>query len=270
MTTYIGCAGWSISKEYASHFLGKGALSQLERYASRFNCVEINSSFYRPHQPKTYARWSASVPSDFRFSSKVPREITHDLHLIGCKSELEKYLSEVTELGENLGPLLVQLPPSLSFSERIVGEFFTLFRRLHDGPIICEPRHLSWFKTEVFELLQTMRIGVAAVDPPIRRRSEISEEHELPKRLADVSCVYYRLHGYPDMYRSRYEDEYLQRMVATLQADSAGSEVWCIFDNTMYGFATLNAIELQAMIGGSFDNHDDTANRKAGASNIHC
>ena len=269
MTIYIGCAGWSISKQYASYFLGKGSLSQLERYASKFNCVEINSSFYRPHQPKTYARWSASVPEGFRFSSKIPREITHALHLKGCKAELEKYFSEVGELGAKLGPLVVQLPPSLLFSALVVSDFFSLFRSLHNGPIICEARHLSWFSPSVFQLLESLQIGLAAADPAIRKKSEIVLAHELPKPKGDLSCVYYRLHGFPDMYRSRYKDDYLQRMAERLEVEVANSTGWCVFDNTMHAFATLNAIELQTMTGGSFNDQDNARNRKAGSENIH-
>ena len=75
----IGCAGWSIHKDVAGAFPDEG--SHLERYAAVFPAVEINSSFYRPHQPQTYARWAASVPEAFRFSVKLPRSITHDARL---------------------------------------------------------------------------------------------------------------------------------------------------------------------------------------------
>ncbi|MFP5285145.1 MAG: DUF72 domain-containing protein, partial [Thermoanaerobaculia bacterium] len=69
----IGCAGWSLPRSERDHFPGTGSL--LERYASRFPAVEINSSFHRPHRTSTYARWSASVPAGFRFSVKVPKTI---------------------------------------------------------------------------------------------------------------------------------------------------------------------------------------------------
>src|SRR5690349_12428290 len=67
----VGCAGWSLPKEHADRFPAEG--SHLERYAACFPAVEINSSFYKPHRPTTYARWAASVPPDFRFSVKVPK-----------------------------------------------------------------------------------------------------------------------------------------------------------------------------------------------------
>src|SRR5262245_60578113 len=108
---YVGVAGWSIPKPHAAAFPKTG--SHLERYARRFNAVEINSSFYRPHRPATYARWAASVPPDFQFAVKVPREITHRRRLVDVADLLDQFLDECSELGEKLGPLLVQLPPGL-------------------------------------------------------------------------------------------------------------------------------------------------------------
>jgi len=80
-TLFVGCAGWSLPREQWPAFAAEG--THLQRYASRFNAVEINSSFYRPHLPKTYARWAQSVPPGFRFSVKVPQRITHELRLQG-------------------------------------------------------------------------------------------------------------------------------------------------------------------------------------------
>src|SRR5690349_23923685 len=109
----VGTAGWSIPARFADAFPGTG--SHLERYARRFDAAEINSSFYRPHRPETYARWAASVPDGFRFAVKVPREVTHRRRLAGAADVLDRFLGEAGALGEKLGPLLVQLPPSLAF-----------------------------------------------------------------------------------------------------------------------------------------------------------
>lgn len=93
----IGCAGWSVPKSHAEHFPASG--SHLERYTTRFSGVEINSSFYRPHRPQTYAKWAASVPEHFRFAVKVPKVITHEHRLIDVEEPLQKFLNEVAELG---------------------------------------------------------------------------------------------------------------------------------------------------------------------------
>src|SRR4051794_10397874 len=115
LTVRIGTAGWSIPKAYAAPFPPSG--SHLERYGAVFNAVEINSSFYRPHRIATYERWAATVPEDFRFAIKVPKSVTHERRLKDTGDLLDQFVSEVTGLGPKLGPLLVQLPPSLAFEQ---------------------------------------------------------------------------------------------------------------------------------------------------------
>ncbi len=122
MAIFIGVAGWNLRKECAEHFPCSG--THLERYAGRMNCVEINSSFHRPHRLKTYQRWAEGTPSGFRFSVKLPKEITHVHRLVGAATELDKFLDEASGLGEKLGALLVQLPPSLAFDETVAELFF--------------------------------------------------------------------------------------------------------------------------------------------------
>src|ERR671910_1309915 len=139
----IGTAGWSIPKEHAAPFPATG--SHLERYAKVLNAVEINSSFYRPHRTTTYERWAASVPESFRFAVKVPKAITHELRLKDADDLLDRFLSEVSGLGPKLGPLLVQLPPSLRFEDGVADIFLSELRSHVKGPIVCEPRHASWF-----------------------------------------------------------------------------------------------------------------------------
>jgi uncharacterized protein YecE (DUF72 family) len=113
----VGCAGWSLPIAHSDRFPAEG--THLKRYAARFPAVEINSSFYRPHRPATYARWATSVPEDFGFSVKVPKAATHEHRLENVNDVLDDFLAEATQLGDRLGPLLVQLPPTLSFSSDI-------------------------------------------------------------------------------------------------------------------------------------------------------
>src|SRR5438067_13512782 len=97
----VGCAGWGIHKDVAGRFPAEG--SHLERYAAVFPAVEINSSFYRPHQPQTYARWAASVPDTFRFSVKLPKAITHEAKLMEADDLLDRFVREAGELGPKIG-----------------------------------------------------------------------------------------------------------------------------------------------------------------------
>src|SRR5690349_6695706 len=117
----IGCAGWSLPRDTWPRFSGAG--THLERYASRFAAVEINSSFYRSHRPETYIRWAASVPGAFRFAVKLPKAITHVLRLRQPAAPLAEFLAEVAGLGSRLGCLLVQLPPSLGFDRKLARAF---------------------------------------------------------------------------------------------------------------------------------------------------
>ncbi len=142
-TISIGCAGWGLPISAADRFPTSG--SHLERYAARLDAVEINSSFYRSHRPATYQRWAATVPETFRFAVKVPRLITHERRLVNVEEPLDNFLQQMMLLGSRRGPLLVQLPPSLVFHPGQAAAFFSMLRTKLSGPVVCEPRHASWF-----------------------------------------------------------------------------------------------------------------------------
>ncbi|MFC1457065.1 DUF72 domain-containing protein [Microvirga arabica] len=235
----IGTAGWSIPKEHAAPFPAAG--SHLERYGAVLNAVEINSSFYRPHRPATYERWAASVPEDFRFAVKMPKAITHERRLKDVGDLLDRFLSEVGGLGPKLGPLLVQLPPSLSFQPGVADGFLNGLRSRVEGSIVCEPRHPSWFTPEVEALLDELRIARVAAD-----RAPVPGADE-PGGWRGLS--YYRLHGSPKIYYSAYNAEYLAVIAGVLARDAAvGVETWCIFDNTAAFAATGDALTTRGLI----------------------
>ena len=233
---YVGCAGWSLGREHWPAFPVEG--SHLQRYVARLNGVEINSSFYRPHRRQTYERWADGVPEAFRFSVKMPKHITHELRLAGCEAALDKFLAECGGLGERLGCLLVQLPPSLAFDATIAEAFFTTLRQRFSGPVVLEPRHESWVIAE--PMLMAHQITQAAVDP-----SRISNDLS-PKGWSGTQ--YWRLHGSPRIYHSAYDSPYLQNLAQALQsAAAAGAATWCIFDNTASGAALGNALTLATL-----------------------
>jgi uncharacterized protein YecE (DUF72 family) len=234
----IGCAGWSIPAAHAGLFAGTG--THLQRYARRFNCVEINSSFYRPHRPETYARWSASVPASFQFAVKAPREITHVLRLIGCEAQIAAFLDQVRLLGANLGPILVQLPPSLAFDSAAAGEFFRALRDRFGGAVVCEPRHPTWFEDPAAETLSRYRVARAAAEPAVVPAAA------RPGGWRGVT--YYRLHGSPRIYYSAYSEDALERLAVDVRTACKTGPAWCIFDNTAEGSATTNALALGALV----------------------
>lgn len=234
----IGCAGWSIPSRYATHF-GPGD-SLLARYATRFDVVEINSSFYRPHQRTTYARWAATVPANFRFSVKLPRTISHDSGLVGVGPLLDRFLDEVGGLGRTLGALLLQLPPSQVLDTRRAGSFFRALRRRSPVPVVCEPRHASWFSTQADALLQRHAISRAAVDPARVAAGALPGGAQ--------GWHYWRWHGSPRMYYSDYPDAALADLAAQVVHQPGKAQApWVIFDNTAHGFAIANALRLKEL-----------------------
>jgi uncharacterized protein YecE (DUF72 family) len=232
----IGCAGWSLPKPVRAEFPPEG--SNLQRYAARFSTVEINSTFYHLHRPATYERWATSVRADFRFAVKVPKAITHEQRLVATDALLDVFLAEATCLGDKMGCLLVQLPPSLVHDAATVKSFFNDLRAQYRGAVALEPRHPSWFTADVGKQLGDYRVARVAADPA---RVPAAAE---PAGWPDV--VYVRLHGSPDMYYSAYDETFLDGLAARLRGFATRAhEVWCIFDNTSLGAATPNALALQ-------------------------
>jgi len=241
---FIGTAGWSIPTQLKNKFNSEG--THLVRYASTFNCVEINSSFYREHKHETYIKWAASVPENFRFSVKLSRHFTQVLRLNEPGPALGEVLRGISGLGEKWGCLLIQLPPSLDFNFQTAEYFLKNLREQCSRPIAWEPRHKSWSTPRALELLAEYKISKVFADP---ERCALGQNQRVPM----AGLRYLRLHGSPEIYKSRYSLEAIHQIRKTLLKPNApGSEPiqqsWCIFDNTTYGFATENAMELQSQL----------------------
>ncbi|HET9485546.1 MAG TPA: DUF72 domain-containing protein [Xanthomonadales bacterium] len=218
-----------------------GAGSVLARYAAGLSCVEINSSFYRPHRRETYARWAQEVPAGFRFAVKLPQAITHDLRLRGALRLLDEFLAQACGLGPAMGPLLVQLPASFHYDGRTAGGFFRALRARHPGPVVCEPRHASWFGPRALALMAAARIGLVGADPaccPAAARPVVADR-----------VAYYRWHGSPRKYWSPYGEARLAPLAAEILGHGdAGVTSWCILDNTASQAAAHDALALQSML----------------------
>jgi len=151
-----------------------------------------------------------------------------------------RFLEETAGLGRKRGPLLVQLPPSHSFDVRVAGRFFELLRRDYEGSVVCEPRHETWFSPGADTLLVRFKVARVAADPPPARGAD------LPGGWAGT--LYYRLHGAPRKYWSRYPSDYIGALEQAIRAASLSADVWCVFDNTASGAAFENAWELNELI----------------------
>lgn len=240
---FVGTAGWSLPRVEQSRFPGEG--THLERYARVLRGAEINASFYRPLRPELYAKWAAAVPADFRFAVKMPKWITHERRLLDCDKLLASFLDEAAALGEKLGPLLVQLPPSLEYDENLAGAFFEVLRALYDGPVALEPRHATWFTASAANLLREYAIARVAADP-----ARIPDA-AIPGGWRDLA--YFRLHGSPRVYWSRYDAARIDALAAQVaHAARTAREVWCIFDNTASSSALPNAMELLERVPDEF------------------
>lgn len=239
MSFRVGTAGWSIASQYADRFPREGPA--LERYAARFSCVEVNSSFYRAHRPATWSRWGATVPDDFRFAVKLPRAITHHRGLVNCSELIAQLLDQTSGLGTKLAILLVQLPPKLAYRPEVADAFFRELAAATPARIVCEPRHPSWFEAEPDRLLQALKVARVAADPaPVPAAAT-------PGGWRGLS--YWRLHGSPVIYRSPYGAGRLDRYAEQIASeDRQAAPAWCIFDNTAAMAALADAFGMAARL----------------------
>ncbi|AKF51611.1 hypothetical protein PsyrH_14180 [Pseudomonas syringae pv. syringae HS191] len=233
---YIGCAGWSLARENWPDFPDEG--SHLQRYASRFNAVEINSSFYRPHSAETYARWAESVPAGFRFSVKMPKLITHELRLRECEAVLATFLSQCTAMDDKLGCLLVQLPPSLDYAPQIADGFFKALRNQYAGRVVLEPRHQSWRQAQA--LLIEHRIAQVAA---IRHKQRWAPARWVAgcSLLAPARCT-------ENLSQRLYRRASGRLGRASVGVCSTGNRDLVHLDNTASGAAVGDALALQALV----------------------
>lgn len=227
----VATAAWSIPKSVAHRFPEVG--SGLSRYASVFPGVEVNSTFYRRHKTSTFARWAASVPDDFRFAVKMPREMTHMRRLREIEPAFTVFLADVAPLGGKLGPLLCQLPPSLPFDAAVAQRAFEAMRAAYGGVMVIEVRHKSWASPAALDMLRRYGMDRVLADPaPVWPKEDFTE----PPR-------YVRLHGAPEIYYSSYDEAEIRAFAQRLAPES-----WCVFDNTASGAACENALTLLDML----------------------
>jgi uncharacterized protein YecE (DUF72 family) len=233
----VGLAGWS--NPPAKRLERDPDQTHLSYYAAHFSCVEINSSFYRAHQSVTYARWRDETPVPFRFSVKMPRSVTHESHLKRCATEVARFYEDISALQPKLAAVLVQLPPSLEFNGRTVRAFFNSVPRLRGTKVVCEPRHPSWFTSAPERALQDAGVSRVAADPA---RCPGAEVPGAARRFA-----YFRWHGAPHLYYSKYSEARLTAFAATVRTTKA-SEIWCVFDNTARHAAWDDALKFAAAL----------------------
>lgn len=239
----IGISGWQYEGWEGTFYPEKlSAKKQLPFAAQHFNSIELNGSFYALQKPPSFKNWSDQTPDGFVFSVKAPRFITHIRRLVDCEGPMANFCAQgILRLGEKLGPVLWQLPPSSKFEPEVLDGFLRLLPHTHkeaaqvganhdrfmngrtwleveeDRPMrhAIEVRHKSFACEEYVAILRKHQVALVVADTP-----------EWP-RLFDITAdfMYCRLHGSEKLYASGYTSEALDEWAQRVVAWSRGEEV---------------------------------------------
>jgi uncharacterized protein YecE (DUF72 family) len=236
---HIGCSGW-VYKHWRGLFYPEGLPQKrwFERYAEEFDTVEINASFYRLPLASTFEGWRDKAPPHFRYAVKVNRFITHMKKLLDCAEAADQFIALARPLGETLGPLLYQLPPSLKLD---LARLETFLERLpHDLDHVFEFRNKDWYVPELYALLDRYGASFCVHDMPGSKT----------ERIAVGPIAYVRFHGGEGKYWGRYSDEGLLSWTDWIVEQSrSGRSIWCYFNNDIHGHAIEDARTLKSMVG---------------------
>jgi uncharacterized protein YecE (DUF72 family) len=231
MEWHIGCSGFHY-KHWKGTFYPEGLpqTKWFSFYAQHFNTLELNVTFYRFPRLPVLRNWYELAPEGFQFSVKAPQAITHYRQFHNTVDMLSDFYGTIRAgLEEKLGPVLFQLPPRLRYEperlQRILGQLDPTFDN------VLEFRHLSWWQQAVYEQLAERRISFCGMSHP-----------ELPDDvIVNSPVVYYRFHGVPDLYRSSYSREDLQRVVNKIREQDGIEQAWFYFNNDAAVAAIPNA-----------------------------
>ena len=226
--------------QYPPEFQGK---SRLNYYASLFNSVEINSSFYKQPLASTVSKWEQSVPQYFRFTFKMPKIITHVKSLEFSPADVEQFMVIISYVRDKKGCVLIQFPPALRIEHIIQLE--KLLRHIQYintsalWKIAVEFRHHSWYHKEVYSLLKKFNVCMVVHDLPASAT---------PINISTADFIYLRFHGPGGKYRGSYHEDFLNKYAELIKAwNKGGKEVYSYFNNTM-GDAVKNVSTLSNLL----------------------
>ena len=234
----IGCSGWVYRHWRGLFYPEKLAVKRwFAHYASEFDTVEINNSFYRLPKPATFDGWREQAPPGFRYAVKANRFLTQAKKLKDCEEPLERMMAPFRHLSETLGPVLYQLPPRFRLNLERLERFLEIVPR--DVVNVFEFREPSWHDDAVFTLLERYGASFCAHDMP----------GCVSPRLAVGPIAYVRFHGGIGKYWGRYPDERLLEWTDWMvEQAKAGREVWAYFNNDPEAHAIHDAQTLRAMV----------------------
>ena len=208
---HVGIGGWTFAPWRGPFYpAGLPQAKELAYAAGRLTAIEINGTFYRTQSPASFAKWRAEVPEGFVFALKAPRVTTHRTALAESEPSIARFLdSGLLELGNALGPILWQFPPTRRFDPDAFATFLALLPAVHGGVTlrhVIEARHESFVVPEWFDLLRRHQVAAAVIE---------SEKHSLRGDLT-APFVYARLQNNaqaePDGYASGALDGWARRV----------------------------------------------------------
>ncbi|MEY2442788.1 MAG: hypothetical protein QOJ46_2214 [bacterium] len=235
----IGCSGWNY-RSWREAFYPKGLAASrwLEHYASVFDTVEVNTTFYRLARRPAVERWVARTPAGFCFAVKASRYLTHMKRLTDLGqgvARLYEPLEPLTAAGK-FGPMLWQLPPNFQRNDERLA---AALDGLPPGRHTFEFRHASWFCEEVYELLRWHGVALTIADRP-------GLDFQTYELTADFTYV--RFHHGRRGRRGNYSGSELRDWAARVAAWGAAGDVYAYFNNDWEAFAPRNAVALRRMI----------------------
>lgn len=240
MRLHIGTSGWHY-KHWRGPFYPESLppAKMLGWYAERFDTVEINNSFYKVPTNEALAGWRRQTPANFCFAVKASRYITHNRKFKAAEQTVGKFVSQIRALGNRLGPILFQLPPSWNVNLERLDEFLNNLPPRHH--YVFEFRNETWNSREVFELLRSHNAALCMFE---------LAGYQSPLELT-ADFAYVRLHGPENKYQGDYTEEQLRVWVERIEAwGRTLKHVFVYFDNDQAGFAAKNALELKRMVTG--------------------
>lgn len=239
---YIGTSGWSYPHWAKGVFYPKSVPTQnwLKYYASIFNAVEVNSTFYRLPNPSLLQRWSSITPPDFIFSIKIWRRISHDLRLKNVQKEIQDFYPSVLPLQEKTKVFLLQTPPSFIPDINLLNEFFFAWMEVFKNTLLAvELRNKKCFKEEVFDVMRKHNISLCLED---YKGCGIDD-------VMTADWLYIRRHGPTGRYQGEYTHQQLKIEAEKIkQYLKLGKDVFIFFNNDFDGYAPKNAKQLMDLI----------------------
>jgi uncharacterized protein YecE (DUF72 family) len=238
-TVRIGCSGW-VYDHWRRRVYPDGLPQRrwLEHYATLFDTVEVNATFYRLPKRDTVAAWVEGTPAGFLFAVKASRYLTHVKRLRDVEAGLERFYARLAPLVDSpkLGPVLWQLPENFHRDdERLAGALEGLPRGRH----CFEFRHESWFHPDVYALLREHGAALVVGDTPTRP----FQAHELT-----TGWTFVRFHHGSRGRRGNYSDGELEEWAGRLTGWRARADVYAYFNNDWEGFAVRNALALRELV----------------------